>query len=109
MARALKICAWAGPPSCANLTRGTYCEDHQPESWSGSTRRSELPPDWDRRRRYILQRDPVCKVCDDALSTEVDHIDDPHDHSYENLQGICSPCHDRKTQAEAASARKDRG
>jgi 5-methylcytosine-specific restriction endonuclease McrA len=45
-------------------------------------------------------------VCDGALSTEVDHIDDPHDHGEKNLQGICSPCHKDKTQREAADARR---
>lgn len=79
---------------------------HEPEAWEGSTRSKRLPPDWPRIRRRILRRDPICKVCDDALSTEVDHIDDPDDHSDPNLQGICSPCHKDKTQQEARAAKR---
>ena len=103
MARAAKPC---GVHGCPNLEP---CPEpgHGKTPWAGSDRRSELPGDWENRRRYILQRDPVCKVCDNALSTEVDHIDDPHDHRYENLQGICQPCHKLKTQREAARARRN--
>ena len=28
---------------------------------------------WELTRRAVLARDPICKVCDNALSTEVDH------------------------------------
>ena len=57
----------------------------------------------------MLARDPICKVCNDALSTEVDHIvplsqgGDPY--RLEGLQGICSPCHWMKTGGENAVVR----
>jgi 5-methylcytosine-specific restriction endonuclease McrA len=96
MARAPKIC-----PRCPNLQP---CAEHERKPWEGSTRRRRLPRDWEKRRRYVLQRDPVCKVCNNALSVEVDHIVNNDDHRYENLQGICTRCHDEKTQREAAAA-----
>jgi 5-methylcytosine-specific restriction endonuclease McrA len=64
---------------------------------------------WEIIRRFVLRRDPICKVCDRALSTEVDHViplaqgGDPYDPA--RLQGICSPCHWRKTGAENAGVR----
>lgn len=104
MTRARKVC---GKPGCPRLQP---CPDHPPVAWSGSTRRQRLPPDWDRRRRSILARDPTCqdgRVCQGlALSTEVDHILAGDDHSLANLQGICHQCHKAKTAAEAAEARR---
>jgi 5-methylcytosine-specific restriction protein A len=59
---------------------------------------------------FILQRDIICKICNRAASTCVDHIvpfispqgvvswerfKDPL-----NLQGLCQPCHSRKTATE---------
>jgi len=59
----------------------------------------------------VLARDPICKVCDNALSTEVDHIipreDGGPDFDLAGLQGICSPCHWAKTGAE--NARRGKG
>jgi 5-methylcytosine-specific restriction endonuclease McrA len=57
-------------------------------------------------RKAVLARDPICKVCDQALSTEADHIVPREDggagHDLRNLQGICSPCHWVKSGAENA-------
>ena len=61
---------------------------------------------WAMARRAVLDRDPICKVCDNELSTEVDHIrplsegGDPY--RLEGLQGICSPCHWAKSAGENA-------
>jgi 5-methylcytosine-specific restriction enzyme A len=59
-------------------------------------------------RRLVLRRDPICKGCDNALSTEVDHIipreDGGADYDMQGLQGICSDCHVAKTASEAAEA-----
>lgn len=64
---------------------------------------------WEMARRAVLARDPICKVCDNALSTEVDHIiplaQGGEPYRLDGLQGICSPCHWRKTGAENAGAR----
>jgi 5-methylcytosine-specific restriction enzyme A len=100
--RAAKLC---GQPGCSELVP---CPLHTRKPWEGSTRAQELPPDWQRRRRYVLLRDPVCTVCGEHVSTEVDHIKAGNDHSYENLRGICAPCHKDKTQREAAHGRAER-
>lgn len=100
MTRAAKLCS---QPGCHALQP---CADHPKTAWAGSTRRARLPKGWDKRRRTILDRDPICKVCNEALSTEVDHITPGDDHSHANLQGICKACHAKKTQAEAAEARE---
>jgi 5-methylcytosine-specific restriction enzyme A len=63
---------------------------------------------WAMTREAVLTRDPICKVCDGWLSTEVDHIKplsqggDPW--RLEGLQGICTPCHQAKTARENARA-----
>lgn len=78
-------------------------------AWSESTRAARLPPNWPRIRARILRRDPLCKVCGQRLSTEVDHIEPGDDHDETNLQGICSPCHAIKSAREggrAAAARR---
>jgi hypothetical protein len=56
---------------------------------------------------FILQRDPVCKICHRAASSHVDHIVPfiKPDGSVSwalfsdvtNLRGLCAPCHDRAT------------
>lgn len=73
--------------------------------WAGSTRRDRLPPDWPRRRTRILRRDHHrCQHCG-APATDVDHIVPGDDHHDTNLQALCRPCHNTKTQAEAQAAR----
>ena len=59
---------------------------------------------WQRLRKLILARDLLCKSCDNAEATQVDHIKpitqggQPWDPK--NLQGLCKPCHSRKTGTE---------
>lgn len=85
---------------------GGACELHTPKPWEQSSRRHRLPSDWNRRRARILRRDPICRSCMAAPSAEVDHVDGTDNHADTNLQGLCKPCHARKTAAEAAVARK---
>lgn len=59
----------------------------------------------------ILRRDPICRACGAAPSTQADHIL-PHaeggsDHM-SNGQGLCTPCHDAKTRTEQARGRARR-
>jgi len=67
-----------------------------------------LPPGWDAViRPRILHRDPTCMLrthCWGAKSTEVDHIDDPADHSDDNLRGVCTRCHAHRTGQQGAAA-----
>ena len=66
-------------------------------------------------RRQVLREEPLCRRCKEQPSTEVDHrlprsrggTDDRW-----NLEGLCGPCHARKTEWEfgprAAYAEADR-
>lgn len=106
MPRAPKVCAH---PACPNLQP---CPDHQRKPWQSSNRRAELPPDWERRRRTVLKRDPLCtdgRICNGlALSTDCHHTGDKHDHSLESLAGVCRACHNAATQQQSAEARARR-
>lgn len=69
----------------------------------GSRRERGYPANWEKVRLHVLARDPYCKGCEAAISTEADHIKplerggSNHD---DNLQGLCKPCHSIKTQLE---------
>jgi 5-methylcytosine-specific restriction protein A len=97
MPRAAKVCSHCPNPM--------PCPVHGKKPWEGSTRRTELPPDWERRRRTVLARDEVCGYCTRALATEVHHTGDKHDHRIEKLAGICGPCHKEQTARQARAAR----
>lgn len=50
---------------------------------------------WRRIRALVLADEPVCRWCETALSTHVDHIvsrDRGGDDRRENLAGSCRPC-----------------
>jgi 5-methylcytosine-specific restriction endonuclease McrA len=75
-------------------------------NWNTSPRKSRLPGDWVKRRKAVLERDPICKLCGVRPSTVADHISPmTDDHRLEALQGVCEPCHRQKTAREAAAAR----
>ena len=82
--------------------------------WASSNRRAELPKDWPQRRAYVRARaDGKCQAnthvagCD-GIGTDCDHIEDPADHSLDNLQWLSGPCHKAKTQGEAQAAKPKR-
>ncbi|MFI8452157.1 HNH endonuclease [Streptomyces erythrochromogenes] len=77
-----------------------------------NTWREGLPSNWKTIRERVIRRDKG--LCQGVLSegglcghpgTDVDHIRPGNDHSMGNLQLLCTWCHKRKTQAEAAAAR----
>lgn len=101
---------------CPELVpRGTTrCKTHQREDYRRKdSQRSDAELErrkvyqsarWRKVRQQILNRDPLCRSCRRAASREVDHIRptaqggaafDPA-----NLQGLCTPCHSRKTATE---------
>jgi 5-methylcytosine-specific restriction protein A len=80
--------------------------------WQGSTRHARLPADWPARRVRVLRQQPTCRLaydCCTTVSTEVDHITAGDDHRYANLQGVCSPCHARKSAGEGTAAHRAKG
>ena len=62
-----------------------------------------MPPDWKRIRTAVLEQEGYrcteitgtggCPV----VATDVDHIEDPQDHSLDNLGSKCGPHHDKKS------------
>lgn len=75
--------------------------------WKNSGRVKRLPPGWRKIRARILERDPICKICDVRPSAFCDHIVAMHDdHSEAGLQGVCGPCHDQKSAREGVAAAK---
>jgi 5-methylcytosine-specific restriction protein A len=102
MPRAAKSCRIA---SCPHI-QPCPVEGHQPKAWEGSTRRSRLPPGWEKIRKRILERDPICSICGNALSTVCDHKVPGDDHTDENLQGICAECDKAKSSREGVEARR---
>ena len=57
------------------------------------------------RRERILRAEPLCRYCKAKgiirQATEVDHVQElafGGSDTEDNLQPLCTPCHDRKTQ-----------
>lgn len=85
------------------------CPEHAPASWSGGAHGRAMPRGWAATRARILRRDGHrCRRCG-APALIADHIDRHGGEQDENLQALCQPCSDTKTQAEAAAARAGRG
>lgn len=92
-------------PGCGKLTRVGHCDAHANnyDQARGTPAQRGYGKAWRKLRQIILNRDPVCRSCSRAASTDVDHIrprskggkDDPA-----NLQGLCHSCHSRKTASE---------
>lgn len=81
------------------------------QAWAGSDRRSRLPDDWDQIRLVIGRRDGwICQQITTAgticgkPANQVDHIERGDDHSYDNLQCLCSDCHSKKSSSEGGWA-----
>jgi 5-methylcytosine-specific restriction endonuclease McrA len=78
--------------------------------WSTSDRSLELPSNWESKiQPEILKRDSYkCKInlpgCE-VEATEVDHKVRGNDHSYKNLQAVCTRCHAKKSSREGHSAK----
>lgn len=81
-------------------------------NWDGSSRRQELPRDWEHRRRRVLardnrrctHRDQYGRRCDEP-ATDVDHIVPGGNHAESNLRSLCSWHHGKKSGNEGGAAR----
>jgi 5-methylcytosine-specific restriction protein A len=104
-------------PGCPRPAVGARCTEHAVVNtrWPNSDKLSSTARGygaaWQRLRRFVLERDPICRVCRTNHSTEVDHLipksqggtDEEH-----NLRGICGGCHATKTADESRAARLGR-
>jgi 5-methylcytosine-specific restriction protein A len=100
-------------PGCPNeaVKRGR-CREHgnEREREQGARKRTDgnalfyKSKAWQIQRRIVLARDPICRICGEQPSTEVDHVKAIEDGgsllSLDNLQGACHGCHSSKTRRE---------
>jgi 5-methylcytosine-specific restriction protein A len=111
MPRAPKKCGRTG---CTERVTGqTYCAQHQPIGWKSGGRARTDTAESKAWRRAVLDRchwrceilGPRCQ----GRATQADHIRNVaaggNEHDLANGQGACKPCHDEKTQREAAAGR----
>jgi 5-methylcytosine-specific restriction enzyme A len=85
------------------------CAEHPTHTpWYGAGR--AMPPGWASTRQRILARDPICRICSThpgsgRPATEVHHLYGPGAEADTDLIGVCTPCHQAITLADAAAAR----
>lgn len=91
-------------------------------NWAGSSRRAELPANWNALRERVFARDghyctfslPSGKRCP-RRANQVDHIDNSPsgrlNHDQANLRSLCRTHHQQVTlaQAKAGRAKKKQG
>ncbi|CUW31775.1 HNH endonuclease [Streptomyces sp. SID7810] len=75
--------------------------------WQGSDRKARLPSNWQKIRARILARDVTCVLCGVRPATHCDHIKPKTDDDRPSqLQGVCEPCHLRKSSREGNDAQR---
>lgn len=81
-----------------------YCDAHKAayDRRRGSANSRGYGAEWKKLREQVLREEPLCRICRRADSREVDHIIPKPVGTDErwNLQGLCKPCHSRKTKQE---------
>lgn len=110
-------CSYRG---CGQLAFGArYCSRHRSLEHArveDEFRRQYKTARWRAARALVLQRDPVCVECGNAVATVADHVIDArewvaagHDfYDLSNLAGKCQPCHDSRTAREHIAGRNRR-
>ena len=62
--------------------------------------------EWERISKMLRVQYPVCQMCHNAPSEDVDHIIpfvgvmDPRRTARSNLRAVCRPCHSKKTKGQ---------
>lgn len=94
-------------PGCSRITRDRFCPEHQREydAKYDKERGSSYDRGYDlvhrRWRIMILNRDPICIICNVNPSTEAHHIDgNSGNREMENGMGLCKACHSTVTTNE---------
>lgn len=101
-------CRQAG---CSGLVdRPGYCEDHKKQGWHTNKHRSKRMSarPWRRKRQIVIRSDKgLCRPCSKqgvmTVFNDVDHIvpvSKGGSNEIENLQCICTKCHNKKTAKE---------
>lgn len=81
--------------------------------WNSSNRKAQLPPNWSRISKSVIARaNGRCQLRYESIcigrATECDHIQRGNNHSPQNLQAACSPCHAHKSAMEGRAAQLQR-
>lgn len=94
-------------PRCPHpATYRGRCPDHARTNNQATHRNRRIynSKRWAILRRAILNEQPICAGCDNALATDADHITPIHQGgdpwAPANLQALCATCHGRKTKQE---------
>lgn len=97
-------------PRCGNTSpKPGRCPRHKrwAEAWNKRLKpRNKLygTTRWEVTRLHVLQANPICVVCNQAVASQVDHIvpfqEGDNFFDLSNLQSLCPTCHSRKTSAE---------
>lgn len=106
-------------PGCQLLVPKGRCPDHTTENnrridrHRGSRHDLGYDAEWEETRERIFERDfQLCQVCRTRAATEVDHVvpkEAGGSDEDDNLQSICSICHDIKTGTENAQRIRSHG
>ena len=107
----LRPCSQIG---CNELVNGGRCDKHKPtyreyDRYRGSSTERGYNTRWRKYRLVFLMHNPLCVIClksgEITPATELDHII-PHKGDMDlfwdkgNHQGLCKPCHSRKSVKE---------
>lgn len=111
MPRAPRLCT--NYRTCRGYAKGgPYCPDCRPAPFAGAKERwrASKPSNWHSLRRMVLRRDPTCTEdgCREP-STEVDHlvpVAEGGSWTPDNLAGMCTEHHKRKTIQDATRGRR---
>jgi 5-methylcytosine-specific restriction endonuclease McrA len=80
-------------------------------SWASSTRRYDLPENWEELRSQVLREARYrCEIRTTGcilVATEVDHKNRGNDHSRSNLRAACTKCHGKKSSAEGNDRKRE--
>lgn len=111
MQLAKRPCANAGCPELVEHGLCPACAAARSARQAGARRDDSLriqtnSTRWLKLRAMVLRRDPVCKECKDAPSTDADHVTPIREGGamwdLANLQGLC---HSAKTRREEATTK----
>lgn len=113
----VRFCDECKPAKASNTTDGI--REHS-TGYDAELNKLVQSSRWATIRKSVLQRDPICKRCDTALSMEVDHVVPAREAIAQaratkrffdkfagyffksNLQGLCRKCHRAKTLEDKA-------
>lgn len=93
-------------PAVHNPRKTKYLRDREKTRRNQASRQyATNHTTWRKLRKYVLDREPLCRECGKAgkttQATDVDHIDgDSFNNEIKNLQPLCRGCHSRKTVTE---------